>query len=854
LLEVAEARRRAGGKVDPGRTPTLPLVLGSSDFLARLLVQHPDWVEELDAPLSGVGEPARPAPEWGAIREAKYRGLLRIAAGELAGRPFRDTLRALSDLADRCLIAGMECTARELGSAPPTLFALGKLGGRELNFSSDVDLLFLYEPPGGDDNLERNQIASQFIRHFKKQMELPTKDGFLFRVDLDLRPEGDTGALANSVSAALGYYETFGAEWERQMLIRLRALTGPQQVVDAFCEEIRPFVYRRSIDPAVLGAVREMKDRIEEQRRDARHDLEADLKEGPGGIRDVEFLVQSLQLFWGGRTPEICTGNTLDALAELSQRGLLPDETASTLSTSYIWLRRAEHAQQLIEEQQTAKFPRDAKAQLGLARRMGYGEASGDAARKHLLDDWNSFRNQVRSHFEALVLRPRGAGSEASPMKRSLEHSLRDAIRGGALESRLQTAAAHFLERRSGDAAARRLDGPVLCGLARVLASQPLAAEFLSRRPRLLERIADADASTLDSWPGERDGSDNECTDDLETALDALRIFRHEETCLIACLDLGGVVPFETVSSVLSGLAETITRRSLRLAQHQLGAGDAVADFAVVGMGRIAGREFTYHSDLDLIFLNSGAPDHISTTARIGQRMISYLGTMTGAGVAYAVDTRLRPSGNQGVLVASFEGFERYQLESADTWEHMAVLRSRTIAGHVQTAQRTLDRVRQKLLNRTSEPWAYIAELRARVERERSRISGDAMALKTGRGGLMDVDFLAKGALLELPSERFPPLPSVPAMLRSVAHGRRIERLLDDYAFLRVVESRVRWIAGRAVDEVNTEEDQVELLAELMNPGTEAAALLAELAAVLDRIRASFEAVIERGSISAICD
>jgi glutamate-ammonia-ligase adenylyltransferase len=439
-------------------------------------------------------------------------------------------------------------------------------------------------------------------------------------------------------------------------------------------------------------------------------------------------------------------------------------------------------------------------------------------------------------------------------MKRSLEQRLQDSVQGCPLAARLQHAAAPFLQRRSDDAAASKLDGPVLSGLARALASQPPVAGFLSRRPELLERIANADASTLDSRPSEIDAGGDECADDLEAALDELRVLRHEETCLIACLDLGGVVPFGKVSGFLSSLAETITRRSLRLAQRELGASDAVSDFAVVGMGKIAGREFTYHSDLDLIFLNSGARDHIAATARVGQRLISYLGTMTGAGVAYVVDTRLRPSGNQGVLVASFDGFERYQLESADTWEHMALLRSRTIAGHTRIAQRTLDRVRQELLTRTSEPWAYIAELRARVERERSGTSGSAMALKTGRGGLMDVDFLAKGALLELKSECFPPLPSVPAMLNSVAHGRRIERLLEDYAFLRVVESRARWIAGRSVDEVNTEPDKVELLAELVNPGLEPAALLADLAGALDRIRALFEAVVEGGSITAICD
>jgi glutamate-ammonia-ligase adenylyltransferase len=206
------------------------------------------------------------------------------------------------------------------------------------------------------------------------------------------------------------------------------------------------------------------------------------------------------------------------------------------------------------------------------------------------------------------------------------------------------------------------------------------------------------------------------------------------------------------------------------------------------------------------------------------------------------------------VLVASFDGFERYQLESADTWEHMAVLRSRTIAGHTEIAQRTLDRVRQKLLTRTSEPWTYIAELRARVERERSGTSGGAMALKTGRGGLMDVDFLAKGALLELTSKRFPALPSVPAMLKSAAQGQRIEQLLDDYAYLRIVESRARWIAGRSVEEVITEPEKVELLAELVGPDIDSAALLADLAGALDRIRSSFETVVEAGSIAAICD
>jgi len=405
LLAVAHEHRKTGEMFDLHLAPSLPLVLGSSDFLARLLVRHPDWVQELESPRLESTHLEPIAPEWSAIRDAKYRGLLRIAAGDLTDRPFRENLRALSDLADACLVAAMQCTASELGALEsPMLFALGKLGGEELNFSSDVDLLFLYDASTGGDNLERNQRAANFIRHLKKQMELPTEKGFIYRVDLDLRPEGVAGALANSVNAALDYYEGFGAEWERQMLIRLRLVTGPPTTANLFSDGIRPFVYRRSIDPAVLHAVRDMKHRIEAERREAQRDLEVDLKEGPGGIRDVEFLVQALQLFLGGRTPEIRTGNTLDGLEALGRLEMLPEETSAELSTAYLWLRRAEHAQQLVEEQQTSTFPRDSSGRLGLARRMGYDEASGDEARAHLVEDWNRHRAHVRTHFDALIL------------------------------------------------------------------------------------------------------------------------------------------------------------------------------------------------------------------------------------------------------------------------------------------------------------------------------------------------------------------------------------------------------------------------------------------------------------------
>jgi len=436
----------------------------------------------------------------------------------------------------------------------------------------------------------------------------------------------------------------------------------------------------------------------------------------------------------------------------------------------------------------------------------------------------------------------------------SLGDRLRDALRGGVLEARLQTSGAAFLERRSKDAAAERLEGELLCGLARVLATEPMVAGFLSHRPLLFERIADADATTLGRRAAELEAASEKPEGDLEAALDALRILRREETCLAACLDLGRVVPFAEVSRFLSVLAETIAGRALKLAQDALGGGPAVTDFAVLGMGTIAGREFTYHSDLDLIFLTPRVSDDISVTSRVGQRMISYLANMTGAGVAYAVDTRLRPSGRQGVLITSFDRFERYQLEHAETWEHMALLRARAIAGLRDAAQELLEEVRQKVLARGTKAWRYVEALRDKVERERARPSNQSVALKTGRGGLMDVDFLAAGGALELRPERFPTFPSVPAIFEALAGGAQVAQLLEDHALLRLVESRARWIAGRPVEEARSDGEAFALLGELVDSKIEPTTLLERIARAQQRIRAAFEAVVESDTISALFD
>ena len=405
-LEELAIRYRAtrGRPLDLAHMPVLPRLLGSSDFLARLLLRHPHWSEELagDPPAAPDVRPIE--PDWTAIRIAKYKGLLRVAARDVAGRPFEQSLSELSLLADRCLEAALVAAARESGALPPALFALGKLGGAELNFSSDVDLLFLYESSNDEPDSERHASVARLVQTFKKHLEVSSEDGFGYRVDLDLRPEGRGGVIANPVDAALGYYESFGADWERQMLIRLRHVAGPRAPAEAFERGIRPFIWRRSVGPEAIRGVRAMKRRIEDERLEAGRDLEADLKEGPGGIRDVEFLVQAFQLFFGGRQASLRTGNVLLGLEALRRLAVLPDPVTEALRDAYLWLRRAEHCVQMIDERQTQVFPREFGAQLGLARRMGYAELEGRRAREALLDDWTRVRTEVRRHFENLVL------------------------------------------------------------------------------------------------------------------------------------------------------------------------------------------------------------------------------------------------------------------------------------------------------------------------------------------------------------------------------------------------------------------------------------------------------------------
>lgn len=847
LVELVEATREKTGRgLELANWTPLVRVLGNSTFLARLLVRNPDWVRDLDRELPEAPNRSGSLETAAAIRAAKYRGLLRIAARDLIGRPFRDGLSELSALADRALEAAFCAVEAASDTRGPALFALGKLGGRELNFSSDVDLLFLYEAEPDHESRRKAEVEG-FARAFKSLLEERTPEGFGYRVDYDLRPGGKPAPLAISALSALDYYESSGRAWERQMLVRLRPLCGPAAVQESFALGIEPLVYQRDINPDTLASVRAMKGRIERERRASGVDLSLALKEGRGGIRDVEFLVQALQLFVGGRETSLRTGNVLEALGGLESVGVLSAPAVADLASSYEWLRRAEHSLQMDEERQLHRLPSDAAAQLKLARRMGYTAFSGERARLEMLSDLSKNQAAVSRHFDALVLRD---PSESSGVASSASgFGLAEALADSPLAERFRAHADPLLGANPAELREFGSDPEMALGVARCIAAHADFGRYFSLRPELLGRIADPERS-LEDHLSDLSSIEPELGDDLEAFLNQLRLIRRDATAIAACAVLSGKVDVPAGAAFLSAVAERILRDSLRAARDQIPGGNDVP-FSVLAMGKLAGHELTFYSDLDLIFLYHGDADAIDGASRVAQKLIHYLSTPTALGSAYAIDARLRPSGRQGTLVTRFDSFEAYQTEQAQTWEHLALMRCRAVAGDTELGQDLLARVQRDVRDRSGSTWADVRQLRERIAAERAGSSTRGLTLKTGAGGTMDVDFLAAGGQLERhPAGDVPP--AVPEMLRSVVSGAEVDRLLEGYALLRALEARSRLVAGRATEAVDADPQMLLVVSELLETGLPPSRLLERTSAARRVILAAVEAVLQSGSIAVL--
>ncbi|SFM59555.1 glutamate-ammonia-ligase adenylyltransferase [Ectothiorhodospira mobilis] len=869
--------------LEPGPWPEgLGQVWYHSDFVARTAVRRPGLFLELlhsgdldraDAAGEGLRARIRHALEtvtdeaglMRALRRMRHREMCRIAWRDLLGSaPLEETLADLTHLAEGLIDAALDWLhadlvrrhgePRDAEGTPQRLVVLGmgKLGGGELNFSSDIDLIFAYPRPGETDGprpLENQQFFIRLGQRLIKVLHEQTADGFVFRVDMRLRPFGDAGPLVMSFDALEDYYESHGREWERYALIKARAVAGDRDSADHLHALLRPFVYRRYLDYGAFASLREMKALI--NREAARKGKEADIKLGAGGIREVEFVGQAFQLIRAGRDPSLQLRGIVPVLRRLAEQDLIPAYAVEQLLEAYAFLRRTENHLQMVADQQTHCLPSDAAARLRLARSMGFDDwtAFHQTLERHMqrvheqfeqvfaapqrVDEEDEASPQTETHRELAALWGGGLGRERAlgvlqelgleEPARALEHleQLRESSTCRALtatgRSRLDRLMPLLLGLLSGLQApdvtldrllrlvqtiARRsvylsllVENPLaLSQLARLCQASPWIAEHLTRHPLLLDELLDP-RSLYD--PPDRAGlmtaMEEELVqvplDDLEQVMDRLRLFKQVQVLKVAAADIMDVLPVMKVSDHLTWIAEVILEKVVALVTQQMesryGRPRCVVDgethtpgFAVVGYGKLGGLELGYGSDLDLVFLHDSRGEQACTDgersldnseffARLGQRVLHFLGAFTGAGRLYEVDTRLRPSGAAGLLVVSLDAFEDYQLHSAWTWEHQALVRARPVAGDRRIAE-AFQAMRARVLSRqrdAEELRRQVREMREKMWKEHASRDPGRFDLKKDPGGIADIEFMVQYLVLAH-ADRQPGLTTYPDNVR----------------------------------------------------------------------------------------
>ncbi len=829
------------GAAAQGVLPALWRVPHLVGLMARERVQHgvvaPAWLP----PPADPPEPGSPPPDPGAVKRAlrqmRDEALVRTALRELdAAVDVDGTAREWSLVAAGTTGHALAAASAlvEARNGPPldvrgdrcglTVLGMGKLGGEELNLGSDIDIcLFYATDDGAAGTRSLNQHFGRVGTTLADLLGDVTADGFAFRVDLRLRPEGSRGPVANALASAERYYETWGRTWERAALLRARPVAGDLGLGRTLLEALRPFVFRRAVDPAVAGELVAM---LERARREQLRDPERDLKLGRGGIREVEFFVQGLQLVWGGRHPALQVAGTLSALARLHSLGLLSYRELRDLDEAWGLLRRVEHRIQAMQPFATHTLPTDALRLGVLARSLGYVDPGA------LLAALDEARTRVRTLWETLA--PGGgpagegrapAGEGVTPESTSVFVHLAEAVSSGADPATVAQAAVEALGVRDGDVAAgdlgrlaRRADQPLsptafaaaptvaerllaevrdapdpdmalghLADLferlrpaqvyaARMVAQPSLArglvgligaSEHLARtilaRPELLDTVVAGggapDLDELEPWVDAAVAlAVRKAPGDIEEAVGALRRVMREASFAIGVADLAGILDPEEVTARLSLLAACVVRQCFSLAAAECagrygdpGEGGATAGMAVVALGSLAADELGHGGDLDLLFVyaregttRGGRRGEVTVgeyAVRVAQRTLSLLSAPHAEGPGYATDTRLRPSGSQGTLVSSCEAFERYHAVEGASWERQALLRARVIAGDAAFGEKFQSILDGLAYGRGGPDLDELRRLRARMELELGREDRGQVALKYGRGALVDVEF-----------------------------------------------------------------------------------------------------------------
>ncbi|MGH7265330.1 MAG: bifunctional [glutamate--ammonia ligase]-adenylyl-L-tyrosine phosphorylase/[glutamate--ammonia-ligase] adenylyltransferase, partial [Candidatus Rokuibacteriota bacterium] len=819
----------------PDAVPVMATVLATSQFLADTLVRSPQIVPWLldgrvmrprppEAMLEEVRAAGRPfrseEARANALRRVKRRELCRIALRDILGdADLVTTTQELSNLADACLGEAWAIVRPALvtrygeprhGSAGrPTGFAivaLGKLGGEELNYSSDVDVCFVYEAEGETDGPERVSSRAFFARAAERLLALlttVTEEGVVYRVDLRLRPEGTGGPLALPLDAYRQYHETRGALWERQALIKARAAAGDDRVGRAFLELARGIAYRPGLERQAVGEIRAVKARIDRQLR-ARGRHERHVKLGVGGIRDIEFHIQALQLLYGAQDPWLQERNSLRALHRLAERGYLSWEESGALTRAYVFLRTVEHRLQVLHALQTHTLPAD-PAELGkLARRLGHGGGLESAAGR-FLEDYDATRRRVRTAFEEFfaAARPLPEPDLPAPLVEAeglagvgfvdperARQNLRLLWEGpplvpapratrAVLAALLPAAVKALRDVPDPDAALNALErfvataGPrtaylarlahepaVLARLLTVFARSERFAQVLITRPELLDELAEPRHLARRPARRLRAAFDAVPAPGLEPA-DRLRLFKQIEELRIGWEDVVGSLDPAGLAWALTALAEACLGIAWGWAEasarERFGAPRAGADpipALVVGMGKLGGRELDYGSDLDLVVLyaadgSTGGPPVVPAAVyfdRLVDRLHTLLTAITRTGQAFRVDLRLRQGGKGTALAHSVASLDAYLAGEAALWERQALVKARPVLGDAMLARRFLALRRARVFGPglSDAERAEIHRVRTRMEVELGQEGPGRTHVKFGRGGLVDLEFLTQ--------------------------------------------------------------------------------------------------------------
>ncbi|WP_346837746.1 bifunctional [glutamate--ammonia ligase]-adenylyl-L-tyrosine phosphorylase/[glutamate--ammonia-ligase] adenylyltransferase [Microbulbifer sp. SAOS-129_SWC] len=741
----------------------------------------------------------------------------------------------LSDLAEVCIQAALNWHRRALverygeprdsdgNSQALVVLGMGKLGARELNLSSDIDLIFAYRSPGhtdGEQSLENQAFFQRLGQRLIKSLDAMTADGFVFRVDMRLRPYGDSGPLVSHFAALEDYYQTQGREWERYAMVKARPVAGPDDVAAELMELLRPFTYRRYIDFSAIDALREMKALIQRQVR--ARGMEDNIKLGRGGIREVEFIAQAFQLIRGGREPALRERNLLKLLPLLEADGHLQAGSTAGLAAAYLLLRRVEHALQAERDQQTQTLPTEDERRARLAFALDrtdwtrlVGELSDaraliqrefdeviappeEIAAPSAAEEWESLwasctdSNSDEANTQTLAAAGFEPAAEALKLladlggerivaalpnsaRARLDQFIPLLLAAAAQEDAPLLALSRVLPlvravlRRSAYLVLVNENPPVLKQLLRLCSASPHIAEQLARHPILLDEMLDsrrllAPASAADIADELRREMLRVDPEDLEAQMEALRHFKQSQSLRIAAQEVSGALPLMKVSDSLTWLAEAILQQSLTLAwnqvveKHGAPAGASAADmhFVIIAYGKLGGLELGHGSDLDIVFVHDAEPqqytggerpiDNLSFYTRLAQRLIHILQTRTLSGPLYEVDTRLRPSGNSGLLVTSLTAFEKYQRESAWTWEHQALVRARPVAGSARLGG-DFEQLRLKLLCEARDEGKLrdeVVAMRNKMRDHLDKSNDQKFDLKQGPGGIVDIEFMVQ--------------------------------------------------------------------------------------------------------------